>query len=590
MEIKSLNDVLVAITGNYPNKAECMAMAEKLRMHYEGKMPGDLITKRRPSEPEEIKEYRKAIYVSKTENPINKVIHSLEKIRRAQDWNIQYTADSVASSVAEDETMQRYCEENYPIHTSITNWAFTELLSQYLIDANGIVAVVLEQLPEEEGEYCKPVAKFFDSSQVVEFVEGEYAVLKSNDTSVYYTHNGKRSNSGGAIYYILTETEFVKYEQTGSKQFTPTNVYPHNIGELPAWKVGGLFKCRKNNDTIYRSRIAGMAPSLDEAAREYSDLQAEIVQHIHSEKYAYTNTECPDCKGTGSVNVDGKQVKCKRCSGTGSILQTTPYGMHLIQAQSIGEQPLPTPPVGYVQKGTEIAKLQDERVRQHVYDALAAVNMEFLAETPIAQSGVAKAYDKEELNNFVNSVAEDIVRNLDNVYHFICEYRYGMIVPDAEMRRAMLPHINVPTKFDIVNTTVIMQELKAARDANVNPVILRELETDYAKKQFNTSPEVAQMVEAIFSLDPLFGIQEENKMTMLQNGGILESDYIVSCNIHKFVRRAIHEHKDFYSMEYKKQQEVLNGYADEVKKKNDVKAASTIDFGGLGIKVEEGDE
>lgn len=594
MDLTKIEDVRSAITGTYPNKVECVSMAEKLRMHYDGRMPGKLITDRRPSEPEDIQQYRKTIYVSKTENPINKVIHSLEKIRRAQDWNIQYVAGSEQSTIAEDETLQRYCEEDYPIHTSITNWAFTELLGQYLIDANGIVAVVLEKLPEVEGEYCKPVAKFFESDQIVEYVEGEYVVLKSRDKCTYYTHNGTRRNMEGSIYYIITTDQFVKYEQTGTKQFTPTDVFPHNIGELPAWKAGGLFKRRVNNDTIYKSRIAGMVPSLDEAAREYSDLQAEIVQHIHSEKYAYTNTECPDCKGTGIVNKDGKQVRCSRCGGTGSILHTTPYGMHLIQAQVIGEQSLPTPPVGYVQKDTKIAELQDTRVRQHIYDALAAVNMEFLAETPIAQSGVAKAYDKEELNNFVNSVAEDIVRNLDNVYYFINEYRYMMVVPSEDLRRAMLPHINVPTKFDIANTTVIMQELKAAREANVSPIILRELETDYAKKQFNTSPEVSQMVEAIFNLDPLFGIQEENKMVMLQNGGILELDYIVSCNIHKFVRRAIHEHEDFYSMEYKKQQEILNGYAEEIKKENDSKAAAMLDFGGLNIEdgatVEDEDE
>jgi phage repressor protein C with HTH and peptisase S24 domain len=66
------------------------------------------------------------------------------------------------------------------------------------------------------------------------------------------------------------------------------------------------------------------------------------------------------------------------------------------------------------------------------------------------------------LNNFVNSIAEDLVRNIDNVYHFINEYRYRTIVPNEEKRRAMLPHVNVPTKFDIANTTILMQELQGA--------------------------------------------------------------------------------------------------------------------------------
>ena len=588
MEITNGKDIAELLSGNYPNKGECMALARKLAVHANGEMPDDKIMSRRPSEPEEIKNYRRQIYVPKTKQAISKVIHSLEKIRRAQDWNIAYDPESVPSAVADNETLERYCEQNYPQHTSVTNWAFAELLKRSLIDANGIVAVVMEKLPTSKSEYCKPVARFFGCDQIVEYVEDEYIVLKSKDTTTYYTKQGKgrRLNTNGAIYYIITKNEFYKYEQSGAVEFDEKQVYKHNIGKLPAWKVGGLYFARKNNDTIYESRLAGMVPDLDEAAREYSDLQAEIVQHIHSEKYAYTNTECTACKGTGHVrSEDGKQVTCSHCNGTGRVLNTSPYGIHLIDAARAGELQVPTPPIGYIQKDTQIAQLQDTRVRNHIKDALAAVNMEFLAETPIDQSGVAKAYDANELNNFVNAIAEDLVRNIDNVYYFINEYRYGKIVPNEEKRRAMLPSVNVPMKFDIVNTTILMQELQGARQAEANPETLRVLETNYAKMQFNTSPDVAERLETVFDLDPLFGVKEENKMTMLQNGGITETAYIISCNIHAFVRRAIFEDKEFCKKDLKQKMAKLEKYADEVRqdaeKKAEEKAAKQMDFGGL---------
>ena len=590
MKITDEKDIIAVLTGNYPNKAECMALAKQLSVHANGEMPSDKIMSRRPSEPEEIKNYRKTIYVPKTKQAISKVIHSLEKIRRAQDWNIAYSPESVPSVVAENETLEKYCEYNYPQFTSVTNWAFAELLKRSLIDANGIVAVIMEQLPKSKSEYCKPVARFFGCDQIVEYVENEYIVLKSKDTTTYYTETkngkGRRINTNGAIYYILTENEFLKYEQVGANKFDPKQVFVHNCGRLPAWKVGGLYHSRKNNDTIYESRLSGMVADLDEAAREYSDLQAEIIQHIHSEKYAYTNTECNECKGTGHVKgEDGKQTTCQHCNGTGRVLNTSPYGMHLVDAARAGELQVPTPPIGYIQKDTQIAQLQDTRVRNHIKDALAAVNMEFLAETPIDQSGVAKAYDANELNNFVNSIAEDLVRNIDNVYHFINEYRYRTIVPNEEKRKAMLPAINVPTKFDIVNTTILMQELQGARQAEANPETLRVLETNYAKMQFNTSPDVAERLETVFDLDPLFGVKEENKMTMLQNGGITETAYIISCNIHAFVRRAIFEDKEFCKKDLNKKMDVLKKYADEVRseseKKAEEKAQKGLDFGGL---------
>lgn len=194
MNLTKSEDVMSALTGNYPNKRICMELAHQISVHANGEMPDEKIMSRRPSEPEEIKNYRRTIYVPKTKQAISKVIHSLEKIRRAQDWSIKYDPENVPSSVSESETMEQYCEFRYPSFTSITNWAFSELLKRSLIDANGIVAVIIENLPKSKSEYCKPIARFFGCEQIVEYVEDEYVVLKSKDTTTFYseTKNGGR--------------------------------------------------------------------------------------------------------------------------------------------------------------------------------------------------------------------------------------------------------------------------------------------------------------------------------------------------------------------------------------------------------------
>lgn len=557
------------IRNRHANYNLTIELAKRITVHANGEIPEKLIYKRRPSEPEEIKEYRKQIYVPITKNPIGKVITSLQKIRRSQDWSIQYDKEKLPSVIAENESLEYYCENNYPGFTSVTNWVFSELLQRYLYDANSFVAVIAKELPVNSSQYIQPVADVFGSEQVIDYVENEYVVLLSADKVKYTSEKGYRTYFDGNIYYILTTTHIIRYRQVNrSGDLDIDLIYEHGFDRLPAFKVGGVFNRRINNDTVYESRIASMVPSLDEASREYSDLQAEIVQHIHSEKYIYTNLECPHCKGLG---LGKEKEKCPHCGGVGHIKSVSPYGEYLIKAQSIGEVSIPTPPIGYIQKSTEIAKLQDERVSAHIYKALASINMEFLSNTPLNQSGVAKEVDKDELNNFVNSIAEDLVRIMDRVYFFICEYRYSVVVSDPDVRKTLLPTIYVPEKFDLLSSSYLMTEIQQARTSNVNPVLLKDMEIEYARKKYNADQDVANELESIYDVDPLYGYSQDEKVVMLNNNGVTERDYVLSCNVIQFVRRAIDENKEFFSLDLMHKKEVIMKYVDEIVKANSAK-------------------
>lgn len=562
-----------AIQSKHPNYKKSVDIAKELRVHYDGDMPEDIIEKRRPNEPEDVKKYRKDIYVPITQHPISKVITSLGKIRRSKDWVIDYNT-VVPSGVREGESLEDYCEKNYPGFTSLTNWVFSELLSEYLLDANCIIAVVLKKKQEHETEYETPVVEIFRSENVIDYVEGEYVILKSRDVVPYSTPAGRYTYNDGEIYYVITPDKIVRFEQEGkNKQFAITVDYEHGIGEMPAFKAGGVFKERVNNDTIYKSRISAMVPHLKEASREYSDLQAEIVQHIHSEKYYYTTTDCNHCHGTGKIT---KDKACESCNGTGLTYAISPYGQYLIKQKELGTAP--NPPIGYVQKDTSIARLQDERVDKHLYKALQSINMEFLAETPLNQSGVAKEVDKDELNNFVNAIAEDVVRILDNVYKYICEYRYKISVPNEDERNGMLPTISVPERFDLLGADYLIAELEKAKTANVNPIVIQNMEVEYLRKRYNANQEVADELEVVYEIDPLPATKEEDKLVMLNNGGISQLDYIVSCNVVRLARKALLENEDFYSLDKEKKREKIYTYADEILKETSAKTNVMTNF------------
>src|ERR1700749_709892 len=74
----------------YKGFDKSVELYEDIRVHADGEVPKCIIEERRPSESDRIKEYREKIYVPITESTVSKVITSLSKIRRSQDWSIDY--------------------------------------------------------------------------------------------------------------------------------------------------------------------------------------------------------------------------------------------------------------------------------------------------------------------------------------------------------------------------------------------------------------------------------------------------------------------------------------------------------------------
>lgn len=548
---------------------ETCKQANELRIHADGIYPQQLIEERRPSESKAVKDYRQKIWKPITKPVFSRILNSLNKIRRSSDWSVRFDTSKFPASIREGERLNDYCENNFPYFQSITNWCFNVLLRAYLIDANSYIALIPTREPVVAEDYILPFAYIFNSEQVIDVVDGDYIVLLSTDKVQYGDASAK---AWGEVYYIITTQTIQRFEQIKSDRTMKLAwEYNHGLGELPAFKVKGEFKKSLDGTFIFDSRISSIIPRLDEALREYSDLQAEVVQHIHSDKWEFVTDDCPKCKGKGTINTAGiisELIQCPSCNGSGGKSRG-PYTTLQVKAPMAGEVPLPTPPMGYVQKEISIVDIQDKRIDKHIYAALASINMQFLEDTPLNESGVAKEVDRDELNNFVHCIAEDLVANIDKTIYFINELRYSTIIQDKEQRKSWLPVIYVPEKFDILSSTYLEQELQNAKNNKLNPIIVNAIELDYANKKFNADLQVKEKVHLMLSLDPLAGVSEDDKMTRLSNNGINQTTYIISCNIQEFIAKAIEEKGDsFYSMDLKEQKELIKGYAIEQEKES----------------------
>lgn len=541
--------------------------AEEFCPHADGVYPKELIEERRPNEPLEVKEYRKKVWVPKTKPTFGRIVSSLSKIRRSADWSIGYP-ELEFTRIAEGEELSEYAEKNYPYFTSITNWVFAVLLKKYLTDPNAVCLVRPINFQVGETDYVQPYPFIFDSCNVVAYEEEEYCLLENKSGCQYWDKEVSRK---GKSFYYIDAAVIEKYDQVDKEGgYSLQWSEAHNTGEMPAFKLGAIITETDGKNFLHESRIEAIIPELDEALREYSDLQAGKVLHMHPERWEYTQLECPTCNGTGKLPnpywVEGQpdSLPCTNKDCHGGRLATGPYSKILIKPSNALEQGnIPTPPAGYVEKDVEILKLMDESVDKHMFAALSAINFQFLDQSPLSQSGIAKEVDKDELNNTVHSIAEDLVRIMDNVYALSAKQRYWNLYSMEEIQ-TMLPTIPVPERFDILSSNYLGEELDKAKKAGLNPSILNEMELEYTSKKFNADGTVRDRLELILSLDPLSNIIEDNKIAMLGQGGILKETYIISSNIQYFVERALSEDANFADKTWAEQMEKMKEYAAEV--------------------------
>lgn len=549
---------------------ETVKYATRNAVHIMGKYPEEMIKERRPGESKRIQKYREKIFAEVTMVPCDKVSNSLMKIRKSPDWMIKHPVEQ-PSVIKEGESLADYMDVNFGSYTSFTNYFFSSVFQKYLVDANAVLLWLPTNLDKSENEYYTPMPEIFSSEQIYDYSPKQWYVLKSTETVKYQDSSGGWRE--GAVYYYVDTTVVIRYEQINAReQFKEAWIFDHKLGVCPVVGLYGRVYDHAGKIPIYKSRISTMMPELDEALREYQDLQAEVVQHIHSTMWAYNSQKCTACKGAGSIaQAEGAPLQCQMCGGK-SYIPFDPFETLILQETEVGQNSAPIPPIGYVDKKIDIAKLQDQRVQDHQYRALAAVNMEFLAVVPLTQSGVAKEWDRSELNNFVYSVAEDVVRIFDDSYLINAGYRYlGLI---GEKYKELVPFIPVPQKFDIVSESVLAQDIKGMKEAGMDPLILNAAIKEFVNKKFYTDETTRLMIQAAMDINPFSSVSDDVLTQRLGNDGISKEDYTVACNIKEYIERAVDADKDFLGKPLEDQKKIIYSYA--AKDSNDNTAAEEI--------------
>lgn len=523
---------------------------ENFLIYSDDKYPHKLIDENRPNEHDIVKEYRKKTYQPVFSEVFDRVLNSLNKISRSDGFYLKFPDQTQFSLINKNETLEVYLTEHFTASKSLFNWAFQVGLKQTVIDVNGVV-IIWNGTEVTETEYSKPIPYIINSDRIIYSYEGKSIVYRDED-------NDK-------ILYSIDSQSWNKYKKdykTG--KYIIIESTPHNLGIFPGFTIGGIVEEEEELGREYQSPMRAMLPWLNVATIEFSDLRAEITQHIHSTVWIWQDEQCAKCNGSGFIMRENERIPCTNQKCKGGQIPSSPYDILRVRPtkSNLGEQAPPTPPMGYIQKTPDIAELQDKRINEMRYRSLAAINMQFLEVQPASNSGIAKAYDRDETNNTFYSIAVTLGRMMENISYLVAKWRYGGLYDDQSIKE-MCPICIVPNTFDILGSQTVLEQIKAAKDSGLNDAVLSEKEFEFIKKEFPNDIRLQNKMRASFMLDPASGKTDEEKALLVSNRLMSKLDAVVSTYIYDFVDRAISENENFVNLPKSQQYAILETYATE---------------------------
>jgi hypothetical protein len=546
--------------------------AKKMSVHINGDKPIHLLELNRPREDEEVKDYRLENYEPTTKAGADKAIKIVAKGFNPNLYSIVWKDKS-----KEAEELEQYTLEYYPNCNSIVNFNKDVVLRKMLADANGLIAVKPEDVPEDDTEELQPVTVVYGSPCVWYYDRDHYLICvkeREEDKTRIYEFE----------YY--DKTQYVNFEawyDASNKEIVQQELYPpykHNGGKIPVWFLGGESKNLDNGKVLFQSFFSAALPHWNLAVKHGSDLMASIIGHVFPQKYEVAE-ECAYSEMVDGLNIScragkifykgkGKEMHsrdCPQCQGSGLVSVKGPLNSYLWNKEKLQEGPgLSILPSGYINVPIDSTEFLDEYTEKMNQKAMWAINMDIEEKIGENQSGVAKTIDRSAQNDTlfdIHSRIWDVHTN--NEYYFINMYRNGVAAESTGKEKSkFLPEINKPTKFDLLTTAELINNFEVSKRSGLDRNILRAQAIAIIKSENGSTPDMKNYQIAMVDLDPLYGMSLDEIDLGVSKGVIKKTDWATHDNIKAFVDRALEEDKNFLTKKKSEQLLTLETFANEL--------------------------
>jgi hypothetical protein len=490
-------------------------VVEDMSVHLDGVFPSKLIETRRPNEDNERYNYRRNNFATITMPSILKALDSLYMVMNQAYYTMHIS-----------NTLQKYIDQN--IFGTVPKMDFLSYIQQVVLinmirDPNSLLAVIpsddvksIALNPLIENRAINPLLEYVPSANIIEYTEDLLIFESMRKTSVYYR---KSLQPKGRRIYIMDKYSIYKAEQVGSyslQKYDVELVYQHNIGEIPATVLGGIYNATLGCNESY---FKGFIPFANEALRQYSDWQATIV----TSAFPIREIKPIDCDAEGCVDgyiegINGSKYVCGKCNGTGKIAPIGPYGVIISEKVNriLDDQYDDRPPIRFHAPDTRIIEYAQKAWETLLEKGEKALFLDRLAEPRV--SGVAM-----EIHNSFEGFRN--LRISDNIYEMIIYNSLKYMELMLNINNPELPRINKPTELGIRTQEKLIEEYSKLKNANANDNLLRAITEEIFSKRYNGNQLMLLINGFLMEIDPLYFKSQEDKLSLL-NAGIISARQI----------------------------------------------------------------
>ena len=545
-------------------------MLNQVSVHSQSRQfPTDLMKAKAPNETVQELQYRKDIFEPITRPYWDRALGAINRIWAEQNYSITWN----------DPVVQQYFTQQFPVHGSLLTY-FKTLVTPYKInDPNAVLMVDVGEIPvmedEDTGELVvdqskelSPVCKIYAADKVLYFDRDEYVFVLGEDNSLV-TGRADKQERTGLVFYLMTTTTLFRIYQYGKKsdyEFKVTELYEHNLGYLPARRLGGKqISQSQDDDIIYESYFMPAIPNLNKALKLDSTLDISINKMAYPIR-SYYEMPCtnPGCNGgkvltkvydpsrtdsMGDLPTAAELSTCNICNGRGTVMGFSPTRdyVHTPRTGSSGENPIPFPGFAYISPDPTILQFNQQKITEDIERAFMFLNIDVSlnSATGAGAQGANKTatqskIDREELFSFLLIISEELFSLLRFSINTILQLRY----PNSGKAPVT---ICPPVTFEIRSLDEITAEIQNAQTNNAPDAVIRELLKEYVVLRFSTAKNLDVILKAAFYCDALI-TKSDNNIALLKGQNLISPpDAVLHVHIFYFLEQKLMEDENYFS-------------------------------------------